>query len=292
MCGDMVMQILDNKNTYNEIYKGIIRKTYECSVLNGMKFNIDKETFINICLSDIKNYCTLSEITTYLMFGKEKDLNVDVSDIFYSELRMDSKRTYTKVNEYLKNKFTIDGKLKEEMLIANILYIIENNDDYKNTLLWFFEGLEILDKYKFFFYIFSLIQTTESILYLPMKVYVRNMFFYKFKDFFEEVKNIKEIIEIIGENAFKRMFIQTFDEYLRKSNNPYSLYELQNNLYLFIKHFDTYKWLDSKRKKRLSRLAKKNIYYAEHAKYLESIGKNEYLSEMTYKLMNDECVVV
>ena len=285
------MQILNDKKDYNEIYGRIIRKTYECSVLNGMKFNTDKETFINICLSDIKNYCTLNEITAYLILGREEILNVDVSDIFYSELRMDSQRTYTKVNEYLKNKFTIDNKLNEEMLIANILYIIENNDDYKNTLLWFFERLEIFDKYNFFFYMLSLIQTTESILYLPMKVYIRNMFFYKFKAFFKVIKNIKETIEIIGENAFKRMFIQTFDEYL-KSNNPYNLYELQNNLYLFIKHFDTYKWLNSKRKKRLGRLAKKNIYYAEHAKYLESIGKNEYLSEMTYKLMNNECVVV
>ena len=285
------MQILKDKKDYNEIYGRIIRKTYECSVLNGMEFNTAKETFINICLSDIKNYCTLNEITVYLMLGKEENLNVDVSDIFYSELRMDIERTYTKVNEYLKNKFTIDNKLNEEMLIANILYIIENNDDYKNTLLWFFEGLEIFDKYNLFFYMFSLIQTTESILYLPMKVYVRNMFFYKFKAFFEETKNIKETVEIIGENAFKRMFIQTFDEYL-KSNDSYNLYESQNNLYLFMKHFDTYKWLNSKRKKRLGRLAKKNIYYAEHAKYLESIGKNKYLSEMTYKLINNECIVV
>jgi len=285
------MQILKNKNDYNEIYKHIIKKVYRCSVLNGMKFNKDEETFINICLSDIKNYCTLSEIVTYLIYEEEKDLSIDVSDIFNSELRFDEDRTYIKVNEYLKKKFTIDNKLNEEMLIANILYIIEQNDDKQNTVLYFFKRLEIFKEYNFFFYMFSLIQATESILKFPSQRYIRNMFFYEFKYFYEEVKNVEETIKIIGENVFKRMFIQTFDSFL-KDEGSYNQWEAQSNLYLFIKHLDTYKWLDSKRKKRLKILVKRNIYYAEYAKYLESIGKNEYLSEMMLKIMEGDCLVV
>ena len=285
MCGS-IMQILKNKNDYNEIYKQIIKKVYKCSLLNGMKFNNDEETFINICLSDIKNYCTLSEIVTYLTYGEEKDLSID-----NSELRFYEDRTYAKVNEYLKKKFTIDNKLNEEMLIANILYIIEQNDDKQNTVLYFFKRLEIFKEYNFFFYMFSLIQATESILKFPSQGYIRNMFFYEFKYFYEEVKNVEETIKIIGENVFKRMFIQTFDSFL-KDEGSYNQWEAQSNLYLFIKHLDTYKWLDSKRKKRLKILAKRNIYYAEYAKYLESIGKNEYLSEMMLKIMEGDCLVV
>jgi hypothetical protein len=225
------------------------------------------------------------------MYGEEKNLSIDVSDIFNSELRFDEDRTYTKVNEYLKKKFTIDNKLNEEMLIANILYIIEQNDDKRNTVLYFFKRLEIFKGYSFFFYMFSLIQATESILKFPMQAYIRNMFFDEFKYFYEEVKNVEETIKIIGENAFKRMFIRTFDLSL-KNEDSYNQLKTQSNLYLFIKHLDTYKWLDSKRKKKLKILAKRNIYYAEHARYLESIGRNEYLSEMMLKIMEGDCLIV
>ena len=39
-------------------------------------------------------------------------------------------------------------------------------------------------------------------------------------------------------------------------------------------------------------LAKHGIYYKEHAEYLARKGNNEYISEMMYKLINNECVVV
>ncbi len=60
----------------------------------------------------------------------------------------------------------------------------------------------------------------------------------------------------------------------------------------FMEHINTYKMLDNERKNQLMILAKYGIYYKEHAEYLSKIGDELYMSEMIYKSISGECIVV
>ena len=86
-----------------------------------------------------------------------------------------------------------------------------------------------------------------------------------------------ERIEGIIHNELKKFFNKYLDDLRYAKYNPSFEY--------FIKHIDTYKYIDSKEEIRL--LAEKGIYYREYSKF-----NNKYLSEMTYKLLNNECLVI
>ena len=71
-----------------------------------------------------------------------------------------------------------------------------------------------------------------------------------------------------------------------------SIDTFRDDLFLFIEHFDTYKWLDDELKIELYTLAEDGIFYKEHAKFLSSIGDNKYLSKMTMEIIKGTCIIV
>ena len=298
------MQLLKDKSCYTNVYESILRKTYRCSILLGEKFNLNEDEFIKLCLSDKKELCTFNDLISYWLFNSEHSYNDDNyhDNEFMQELFM-SDDAYEKINNYLSNKFNIKDKSNNELLLANVLYIIENIDDKYGTYLSFFSKFPILQSYKKFLYLFSIIQITElldsndeGIFYFKPER-LETFFFMHFKEFFNYVDKAEEVIKIIGE-PIKEFFFAVFYSYLLNIKYNNDCYDTEEKLFLFIKHLDTYKWLEkefrSKLNNNLDLLARKNIFYKEHAEYLSNLGNNDYLSKMTaaYIANSENCLIV
>ena len=287
------MQILINKDEYEEVYEPILRKSYRCAILLGEKFNLSEDEFINLCLSDKKELCTFKDLVNEWLFnGKYKielndfnELNINLKiKLFRSFMSND---VNIKMNEYLNKCFQTE--ISNELMLANIIYMIETVDDFENTYLHFFMKFPILENHNSFLYIFSIIQITEmfsraSDIFNENTLY--NAFFMNFNDFFNYVKEPEVIAEIIGE-PLRKIFRKVMHCYILSSIDTF-----RDDLFLFIKHFDTYKWLDDELKIELYTLAEDGIFYKEHAKFLSSIGDNKYLSKMTMETIKGTCIIV
>ena len=268
---------LEHKGKYfNDVYESIIRKTYRCMEILYTKkvFKLSENAFTELCLSDRRKLL------------KFEDMVGESGNIYFDGKAVSS--SYKEINDYLIERFTINGKMNYGLLFANVVNLIEENDDLHNTIIQFFCKLSVFEKYKNFFYIFSLIQIIDVDFHSRKTVdlmdnKLMNLFMSRLREFCNNIKNAD--IELIIIDDLKKFFFYYFDIYILMRTH-------KESLVYFMEHINTYKMLDNERKNQLTILAKHGIYYKEHAEYLAKKGDNEYLSEMMYKLINNECVVV
>ena len=283
-------------NKYNEIYESVIRKLYKCTnILNENLIKISKDEFVKLCLSDMKSLVTINDITEYLYFNEKYQYTFSLKPAnFLFELFCDGDDSLKKINEFLIKKFTINGKINYELLLANLIYIIDKNDA-NNQITFIFCKLSVLKNYKDCLLLLNILQQ-DKYLIIKDKEYsyyysgfsILSKFCKTFKEFFKIVGNKRDkILDIMGDNYFKHFFFFHFDIYINDK-----VFGEEGNLIFLLTHLDTYKWLDEERKNQLDILSENHIFYAEHAIYLSNLGKNEYLNKMTEESMKDECIIV
>ena len=276
---------------YNNVYESIIRKTYRCMEILYTKkvFKLSENAFTELCLSDRRKLLTFED-----MVGKNGNIHFDGGVVASS---------YKEINDYLIEKFTINGKINYELMFANVINLIEENDDLHNTIIHFFCKLPVFERYKNFFYIFSLIQIIDVNFHSRKTVdlmddkLIMNLFMLRLREFCNHIKNAD--IELIIFDDLKKFFLSYFDIFIaydytliNKFNHNWFDNSIKDDFIYFIEHIDTYKMLDDERKNKIVKLIKHEIYYKEYAEYLSKNGDDKYLSEMMYKLINNECVVV
>ena len=275
---------------YNNVYESIIRKTYRCMEILYTKkvFKLSENAFTELCLSDRRKLLTFED-----MVGKNGNIHFDGGVVASS---------YKEINDYLIEKFTINGKINYELMFANVINLIEENDDLHNTIIHFFCKLPVFERYKNFFYIFSLIQIIDVNFHSRKTVdlmddLIMNLFILRLKEFCNHIKSTD--IELIIFDDLKKFFLSYFDIFIaydytliNKFNHNWFDNSIKDDFIYFIEHIDTYKMLDDERKNKIVKLIKHEIYYKEYAEYLSKNGDDKYLSEMMYKLINNECVVV
>ena len=286
-----VLKLEHKGKYYNNVYESIIRKTYKCMEILYTKkvFKLSENAFTELCLSDRRKLLTFED-----MIGKSGDIYSDGKAVSSS---------YKGINDYLAERFTINGKINYELMFANIINIIEENDDLHNTIIQFFCKLRIFENYKDFFYIFSLIQIIDVDFHSRKTVdlmddnLIMNLFMLRLREFCNHIENAD--IELILFDDLKKFFLSYFDIFIaydyiliNKFNHNWFNNSIKDDFIYFIEHIDTYKMLDNERKNKIVNLSKHGIYYKEYAEYLSKNGDNKYLSEMMYKLINNECVVV
>ena len=259
---------LEHKGKYfNDVYESIIRKTYKCMEVmsTGKKFRLSENAFTELCLSDRRKLLTFED-----MVGKSGNIHFDGGVLASS---------YKGINDYLIERFTINGKINYKLMFANVINLIEENDDLHNTIIQFFCKLLVFERYKDFFYIFSLIQIIDVDFHSRKTVdlmddkLIMNLFMSRLKEFCNHIENAD--IELILFNDLKKFFLSYFDifiayDYTLKNKFNYNWFgnSIKDDLIYFIEHINTYKMLDNERKNQLMTLAKHGIYYKEHAEYL------------------------
>ncbi len=283
MYGD-IMQILNDIENYKLVYEDIIRKTYRCMKIEYPEIKISEDEFIQLCFSDKVYLCNIDKLLNQNIYDILMPVYSTTYEYYNKYYRVIDKEACQYTNNYLIKNFTINNEIDYGLLFANIIYWTEQYDDIDNMLLHFFNNLPIFEKYKKFFYIFPLIQVCSIISTKNISLIYSNIFEYdislmlmnRLKYFFSGMN--LERIEGIIHNELKKFFNKYLDDlkYYAKYNPSFEY---------FIKHIDTYKYIDSKEE--ICLLAEKGIYYWEYSKF-----NNKYLSEMTYKLLNNECVVV
>ena len=151
--------------------------------------------------------------------------------------------------------------------------MIEENGD---SIINLFNNIKKLNDYKDFFIILSTLQ----ILYL-IKNYDFNLMLtvinYSMK-LFRNFSKYKQLIEIIGEDYFKNLFLFIFNKVINEQLNVGSIN--LSVLKIFISHLDTYKWLD---KKDIYKLMENGIYYKEYAEVDEKYLSKLVLAEIENK---------
>ena len=269
---------------FTEVYKDILKDTYQCAILNEIFKNniLSEEEFIKLCLSDRRNICTWRELTQ--LANKDGKFNYG-ADLL----------------EFLDFYFEKNFKTNYSLLLANMISMIEREDTRSSTLIHYFMDLNIskqsgLDYFLYFLhFIQHKIQMKTCIRDERMEKCIFELFMRKFNKFIEG-ENVKIITEIIGENYFRRFFLQYFDDYLERIRlHEYLLREndLEEILLLFMNNFDTYEWLDKTRKDFLIDLGRfGKIFYKKYYDELDGEKKNHYLSEMTISLIKNNAIVV
>lgn len=289
-----LLKLEHNGKYYNNVYESIIRKTYRCmEVMNIEKrFKLSENAFTELCLSDKRKILIFEDMI-------EKGGN---DYAYFNGITAVKTSSYKGINDYLTERFTINGKINYELMFANIINLIEENDDLHNTIIQFFCKLPIFERYKKFFYIFSLIQIIDVDFHSRKTVdltddLIMNLFMLRLKEFCNHIKSTD--IELIIFDDLKKFFLSYFDIFIaydytliNKFNHNWFDNNIKDDFIYFIEHINTYKMLDDERKNQLTTLAKHGIYYKEHAEYLARKGNNEYMSEMIYKLINNECMVI
>lgn len=246
------MKILKDEKYFNDVYENIIRKAYKCTELT--------------CINKLFN---LSEDEFVKLCLSKKVL-----------------RIYNKLNNFTSAVLIEKCAMNYELMIAIIIRLIEKLDDDDDTYICYFRNLSILNKYKNFFYIFPLIQITN----LNDKtrdiddINKQLLFIRRLKYLCKNINDIKYIEKIIFDDL-KEFFLYDFDWYIRLRFH-------KNSFIYIIEHINTYKMLDERRKEQLYKLAEYGIFYKEHAEYLSKIGDERYISEMIYKSISGECIVV
>ena len=287
MCGS-IMQILNDIENYKLVYEDIIRKTYRCMKIEYPEIKISEDKFIELCFSDKVYLCNIDKLLSQNIYDILMPVYSTTYEYYNKYYKVIDKEACQYTNNYLIKNFTINNEIDYGLLFANIIYWTEQYDDTDNMLLQFFNNLPIFEKYKKFFYIFPLIQVCSIISTKDISLIYSGIFEYnislmlmnRLKYFFSSMN--LERIEGVIHNELKKFFNEYLDD-LKLDDLKYVKYN--PSFEYFIKHIDTYKYIDSKEKIRL--LAERGIYYWEYSKF-----NNEYLSEMTYKLINNECVVV
>jgi len=179
------------------------------------------------------------------------------------------------------------------LILVYMIYLINKEESNLDFLIITFDNLfiSIMCGFDYFFkaYYFLLQKIRLNSIY-KMDQYFEERYFEKFNN---EILNDKNLIEILGEDYFKYFFLNYFDEYIERikfySNNN----ELEEKLIPFMQTFDTYKWLDKKRKDCLILLGNaSNIFYQEHCNNLSDELRDTYIRKMVEKSFENKVLIV
>ena len=179
------------------------------------------------------------------------------------------------------------------LILVYMIYLINKEESSLDFLIITFGNLFISTMYGFDYFFKAYYFLLQKI--RLNSIYKRDQYFEEryFEKFNNEILNDKNLIEILGEDYFKYFFLNYFDEYIERikfySNNN----ELEEKLIPFMQAFDTYKWLDEKRKDCLILLGNAgNIFYQEHCNNLSGELRNKYISKMVEKSFENKNIIV
>lgn len=246
-------------------YEEMLRKVHRCCKIVGTDLG-DEDEFINICNKE--PICSWKQFVMDICNLTSNDadfLTLDLQ-IYLFKYNME------KVNEYA--LFNLDDK---RYMLASIINMIEENGD---SVINLFDNIKRLNDYKDFFIILSTVRT----LYL-IKNYDFNLMLTAINysmNLFRNFSKYKQLIEIIGENYFKDLFLFIFNKVINEQLNVGSIN--LSVLKIFISYLDTYKWLD---KKDIYKFMKNGIFYKEYAKIDE-----KYLSKLVFAEIENEHILI
>lgn len=274
------MKVFQNIKERNLAYDKILRCIYKCKTINENFFNIvagiSEDEFVKKCFKPNK------------IPPEEFIKRIDKEFTTVNQLQIMSENSTVRMWLMIRTDSLLKNTYKDDMLslFSDVFLLIEKIDNDENFLMNLFMNLKIFFNYKDIFYIFSLLQTSECKLnHKAVKTKdIDKYFFYSLKSTLELI-NAKQLISIIGENRIKWYFLLLFDKVIFEIEH--GSFKNNHKFLLFIKTFNTYKWLDLKRKNKLNKLMKYNIFYRKYAETDE-----KYLSEMIFKQLNDECLII
>jgi len=281
------MKVFQNIKERNIAYDKIFRSIYKCKMINEKFFNIitgiSEDEFIKKCFEPSK------------IVPEQFIKMIDTEIINVNQLQYMGKNSTVKMWLMIKTDKLLNDTYKNDMLslFSDIFFIIEEIDTDENFLINLFMNLDLFSDYKDIFYIFSLLQISECELNSEaIKVKDADEYFFNPLSSILKFIMVEQLIKIIGEDRIKWYFLLLFDSII----DDVELNEMIRNdpeFFFFLKTFNTYKWLDKKRKEKLDILAKNEaIFYKEHAEYMKRLGKNEYMGEMMLAMMEyNDCLV-
>ena len=243
-----------------------------------------------------KNYESFKKILpeddfVNLYFSSEKiELNEILEELNYPFVQIIvSSNNHLNLERIFKKKSNNDINL----ILVYMIYLINKEESSLDFLIITFGNLFISTMYGFDYFFKAYYFLLQKI--RLNSIYKRDQYFEEryFEKFNNEILNDKNLIEILGEDYFKYFFLNYFDEYIERikfySNNT----ELEEKLIPFMQAFDTYKWLDEKRKDYLILLGNVgNIFYQEHCNNLSGELKNKYISKMVEKSFENKNIIV
>ena len=255
-----------------------------------------QEDLIRAAYKYAKNYENFKEILSEddfvnLYFSSEKiepnelleELNCPVVPMIASS------NNHLNLERIFKEKSNNDINL----ILVYMIYLINKEESSLDFLIIAFSNLFSFTMYGFDYFFkayYFLLQKIRLNSIHKREWYFEERYFEKFNNGLLDDKNL---IEILGEDYFKYFFLNYFDEYIKRikfySNNN----ELEEKLIPFMQAFDTYKWLDEKRKDYLILLGNaSNIFYQEHYNNLSGELKNKYISKMVEKSFENKNLIV
>ena len=179
------------------------------------------------------------------------------------------------------------------LILVYMIYLINKEESSLDFLIITFGNLFISTMYGFDYFFKAYYFLLQKI--RLNSIYKRDQYFEEryFEKFNNEILNDKNLIEILGEDYFKYFFLNYFDEYIERikfySNNT----ELEEKLIPFMQTFDTYKWLDEKRRDCLILLGTvSNIFYQEHCNNLNDELRDTYIRKMVEKSFENKNLIV
>ena len=250
---------------YKKDYEEMLRKVHRCCKVVGIDLG-DEDEFINICNEE--SICSWKQFVMDICDLTSNDVDFLILDLQIYLLKYNME----KVNEYI--LFNLDDK---RYMLSSIINMIEENGD---SIINLFNKIEKLNDYKDFFIIFLTLRT----LYL-IKNYNFNLMLTAINysmNLFRNFSKYKQLINIIGEDYFKNLFLFILNKVINEQLNvgPINLSVLK----IFISYLDTYKWLD---KNDIYKLMKNEIYYKEYAKIDE-----KYLSKLVLAEIENENIFI
>jgi len=261
-------------------YKLLFHKFYLINEIIGKSLSVSEEKFLKMFIEESLNINKIFHPSEMLIWE------------FWLDLKQKGQGKVNKANKVIK---TFPNNY--ELILANIFKFIEKNEYNENCLAVFFTEAEIFKNHKEHLYLFSALQQSiayklgdYSGLYKNYPMQFLSIVKELFNNELFNKKYYNKIVSLIGENWFKFNFRIFFDYFV---NNPECLnYTYDNEFKYLIETFDTYKWLDNERRKKLYILANRNIFYQEHCNNLNNELKDKYISKMVEKTFENKSLIV
>lgn len=285
--------------------KDILRLIYKYKFIDkyfAKYFTTSEDEFINLYVN--KKYLTLTDVVNAI---KKESKSIEINEFFISDYNskdecfgtfIDYFNTYERDKNLKVLNSLLEKTYKDDILSAIICVFFMVNNSYdknffvRSASIHLFLSLPIFYNYTRLFLACSLLFVLNSKCedeFFDCKILISKLL---------RTLSVKELLILIDEQKLKEYFQIVFNEAVSileiEQRGKYKVDDCHNSddTFLFLsKTFDTYKWMDYKEKENLNILAKENIFYKEHAFYLESIGEKNYLSEMMIAELKGNCYI-